>query len=227
MEKIKIIYEDKDVLVINKPAGLTIHAGVKTEKTLVDWLLEKYPEIKNVGEDPARPGIVHRLDKDTSGVMIVAKNQPAYDWLKNQFKNRLVKKTYIALVRGLVEKDFGTINLPISRSLKKRIRQTTKTTAASRAAITEYKVIKRLQDLNLTLVEAYPFTGRMHQIRVHFKSINHPLAGDKIYTTKKYKDFEKFPRLMLHAQKLKIVLPGSIEKIFEAELPEDFKNYID
>lgn len=217
MEEVKIIYEDKDVLAINKPAGLLVHGP----NSLVDWLLKKYPEIKDVGEDSIRPGIVHRLDKDTSGVLLVAKNQKAFEYLKEQFQNRKIKKTYLVLVDEIIKDNSGVINLPIAKS-KKDFRKKTaggKMVGISREAVTEYKVIKRFD--KFTLLEVYPKTGRTHQIRVHFKAINHPVAGDKLYGRQ-----NNLNRQFLHASSLEFKLPdGSVIKL-EADLPEDLKNFL-
>jgi len=219
MEEIKIIYEDDDVLAINKPAGLLVHG----QDSLVDWLLENYPEIKNVGEDPARPGIVHRLDKDTSGVLLVAKNQRAFEYLKEQFKNRKIKKKYIVLVWGDIKNDKGIIDLPIAKS-KKDFRKRTSTGKVAgkiREAITEYKVLKRFSVY--TLIEVSPQTGRTHQIRVHLKAIGHPVVGDKLYGPKE----APIDRQFLHANSLEFkLLGGSVIKL-EADLPEDLKNFLD
>jgi len=217
MEEVKIIYEDKDVLAINKPAGLLVHGP----NSLVDWLLKKYPEIKDVGEDSIRPGIVHRLDKDTSGVLLVAKNQKAFEYLKEQFQNRKIKKKYIALVEGNIKDSNGIIDLPIGKSKKdfRKKSSTGKIVGKIREAITEYKVLKRFK--NFTLVEVFPKTGRTHQIRVHFKAINHPVAGDKLYGRQ-----NNLNRQFLHASSLEFNLPNGARIKLEADLPEDLKNFL-
>ncbi len=218
MEDIKIIYEDDDVLAVNKPAGLVVHGP---DNSLVGWLLNKYPEIKNVGEDSTRPGIVHRLDKDTSGVLLVAKNQKTFEYLKEQFQNRKIKKKYIVLVYGKLKVESGIIDLPIGRSrtpLKRLASE--KARGKLREAITEYKVIKKFPDY--TLVEAFPQTGRTHQIRVHFKAVGHSVAGDKLYGSK-----GELSRQFLHANSLEFkLLGGSVIKL-EADLPKDLKNFLD
>lgn len=227
----EIIYENKDILVLNKPAGTVVHSGVKTGKTIVDWLLKMRPTIKGIG-DSQRPGIVHRLDKNTSGVLLVAKTNPMYNFLKKQFKQRLVQKTYLALVYGQMEKETGKINLPIGRSPKNRIKQTTKPTINSRPALTEFKLIKRFSNFSkvkdgFSLIEVKPFTGRTHQIRVHLAAINHPLVGDRLYITKPYRPaVDIFKRPWLHAWKIKISLPQNKEKEFEAPLPADLKQFL-
>jgi len=216
MSDIKIIYEDKDILAINKPTGLVVHG----ENSLVDWLIKKYPEIKGVGEDPERPGIVHRLDKDTSGVLLIAKNQKSFEYLKEQFQNRKIKKKYIVLVCGKLKVESGVIDLPIGRSktpLKRLASE--KARGKLREAITEYKVIKKFD--NYTLVEAFPKTGRTHQIRVHFKAIGHPVAGDKLYGRQ-----NNLNRQFLHANSLEFNLLNGARIKLEADLPEDLKNFL-
>ena len=233
----KIIYEDGDALVINKPAGLLVHP-VKissqiskiNEPTLADWLTRKYPEIKQVGEDPLRPGIVHRLDKDTSGVMIIAKNQPAFEFLKRQFAEKKVKKIYLALVAGELNPPTGgkkgIINLPIGRSKKNPTLRlaSPKARGKLREAITEYKILEifRGAGKNCTLLKAYPKTGRTHQIRAHFKAIGHPVVCDKLYS-KKTPCPEGLNRQFLHSYSLEITLPDGNRGRFETNLPDDLE----
>jgi 23S rRNA pseudouridine1911/1915/1917 synthase len=234
-----IIYENKDVLVINKPAGLIVHSASSTrtdlkeiprsvlvEKTLADWLIKNYPGLKNVGDEPElRPGIVHRLDKDTSGVLIIAKNQPTFEYLKNQFQNRKVKKTYIALVIGNLKDKKGTINLPIGRSKSSPTKRlaSQKARGKLREAITEYKILEKFN--GFTLVEAYPKTGRTHQIRVHFKAIGHPVVCDKLYSKKPICPFG-LNRQFLHAYSLELTLPDKSRSRFEADLPDDLEKVL-
>lgn len=218
----EIIYENNDFLVINKPAGLLVHKTSKNEEnTLVDWLIKKYPEIVKVGDSILRPGIVHRLDKDTSGIMIIAKNQKTFDYLKNLFKNHQIKKTYLALVWGIPENKKGVINIPIG--LKSgSIKRTIYSEKLKKQAITEYKVLKSFKNSNgdlLSLLEIYPKTGRTHQIRVHLKSIGCPICGDKLYGKKN----DYFKRLMLHALSLEFNIDnGKIIKV-ETNFPSFFK----
>lgn len=222
--KLNIIYEDKDVIVINKPAGLTTHPS-QTQKsgTLANALLAYHPLLKNVGEDSMRPGIVHRLDKDTSGLMIIAKNQNAFDRLKNQFQERKVVKKYLALVNGRLEKPSGEIRAFISRSKSDPTRQKITTVQEGKEAITLYKAIKEYK--KFTLIEARPKTGRMHQIRVHLKWLGHPIVGDQ-----KYGNFIDCPpnlkRQFLHAAYLKIKLPDGQTKEFNAPLPKDLNDIL-
>ncbi|MFC1756767.1 RluA family pseudouridine synthase [Patescibacteria group bacterium] len=204
---IPIIYEDENILAIDKPSGLLVHpAESTTGETLIDWILEKYPDIKNVGEDISRPGIVHRLDKETSGTMLVAKDQETFEFLKEQFQNRKIKKTYSALVTGEVKNNTGTIETPIQRFTK------------SRDALTEYKITERFKDF--TLLEAYPKTGRTHQIRIHLKSIGHPIVCDKIYTKKPQCPFG-LNRHFLHAQSIEFNLENGSKIKLETDLPKD------
>lgn len=227
MEDIKIIYEDDDILAVNKPAGLLVH-NVSSSKihdsSLVDWLIEKYPEIKKVGEDSERPGIVHRLDKDTSGILLVAKNQKTFEYLKSQFQERKIKKKYIALVEGVIKGDEGTINLPIAKSKGDFRKKTSvgKMVGKEREATTEYKVLKKFS--KYTLVEVFPKTGRTHQIRVHFKAIGHPIVCDKLYGPKKQVCPSGLTRQFLHANALEFNLLDGSRIQLEADLPLDLQN---
>lgn len=223
MEKIEIIYEDENILAVNKPAGLLVHGP----DSLVDWLIENCPEIKKVGEDPERPGIVHRLDKDTSGVLLVAKNQKAFEYLKSQFQERKIKKKYIALVEGNIKDKEGIINLPIAKSKGDFRKKTSvgKMVGKEREAVTEYKVIKKFPDY--TLIEAYPKTGRTHQIRVHLKAIGHPVVCDKLYGSKKQTCPPGLARQFLHANALEFSLLDGSRINLEADLPRDLQNVLD
>jgi len=217
---LSIVYEDSDLIVINKPSGLITHPKNKTDtsKSVVSWLLEKYPSIKNIGEDPLRPGVVHRIDKYTSGLLIISKTQKSFDYLKNQFKERKIEKTYIALVHGKLKDSSGVIKSPLG---KIGIKQTTKIKGKKelkgKEAITEYKVKKRFN--NYTLLEIYPKTGRTHQIRVHLKSIYHPIVGDVLYG-KKVENI-KINRLFLHAFQLKLVTLSGKNIFIQTDLPEE------
>lgn len=228
-----IIYENRDVLVINKPAGINVHPDT-THKTgtLIQEILKTHPEIKGIG-DPAiggtsepniRPGIVHRLDKDTSGVMIITKNQPAFEYLKKQFVERKIKKTYIALVAGKLNQKNGVIDLPIGRS-KSPLRRlaSPKARGKLREALTEYKVLETFS--GYTLVEVYPKTGRTHQIRVHFKAIGHPIVCDKLYSKNPICPYG-LSRQFLHAYSLELTLPDKSQNRFEADLPDDLQKVL-
>ncbi len=215
-----IVFEDDDVLIINKPAGLVVHPDNKyKDNTLSDFVVENYPEIKNVGQE-ARPGIVHRLDKDTSGLIIVAKNQKAYDYLIDVFKNRQIEKKYFALVYGILKEKKGIIVYSLEKKGKVRARLS----KISKPAVTRYEVIKEYGE-KFSLLDVKIETGRTHQIRVHLTKIGHPIVGDQEYRFRKMEDTE-LERQFLHAHYLKLRLPSGIENNFEIELPEDLNNFL-
>lgn len=231
--KIKVLYEDKDILVVDKPSGISVHPdGRSEEKTISDWFVKKYPRSKNIGEsifvdgkEIKKPGIVHRLDKETSGVLILAKNQKAYEFFKNQFKGREIKKTYNVIVSGSVKNDHATINKPIGRSPTDFRRHLAGRGARGelREAITEYRALKRFTvgTKKFTYLEIHPKTGRTHQIRVHMKFINHPVVCDSLYDPKG-PHLKGFNRLALHAKSIEFKdLKGEILKI-ESPLPKEF-----
>ncbi len=226
----KIIFEDKNLLVINKPVGILVHARdeqlLDQEPTIVHWLLKKYPTIKKIGDNPIlRPGIVHRLDKEASGVMVVAKTSAAFDFLKNQFKNREVKKEYLAWVYGQLSKNWDTISFPIGRSREegrmaaRPISTTKEENQPGKEAVTEYEVLQI--EPHKTLVKVMPKTGRTHQIRVHFFALNHPLIGDPLYQSKSFKTIPS-ERLLLHAHKLTFKNLEGEEQTFTAPIPKKF-----
>lgn len=222
---IEIIYMDSDIIVINKPPGISVHGGYSVvSAAVVDFLLARFPEIKSVGEDPTRPGIVHRLDKDTSGVMVVARNQKSFAALKELFQKRLVEKTYVAIVCGRPRIRQGVISLPIGRIVKNPTKRGVaagrSAIRASREATTEYLVIKGGDQYSL--VELRPKTGRMHQLRVHLKAIGHPVACDTKYGGKKVCCPEGAARQMLHARSLSFSFPEGRRLRFEVEPPSDF-----
>ncbi len=222
---LNIVYEDKDVVVINKPAGLIVHAAREGQKnTLVDQLLNYFPAIKNVGDDSLRPGIVHRLDKDTSGLMVIAKNQKTFEFLKEQFTERKVDKKYLALVHGKVKDDKGVITKSISFSRKNHKKRSALLDSRSKKAWTEYKVLKRFD--NYTLLEVQIKTGRTHQIRVHLASIGYPVVGDQQYKFKRQITPAKLNRQFLHAFYLKFKLPGGKIRKFESDLPAELKKVL-
>ena len=245
----EIVFETDDYLVINKPAGLAVHGGGNIkDTTLADLLIERYPKIKTVGDDPARPGIVHRLDKDVSGLMVVAKNNETFLYLKNQFKDRDIHKEYIALVNGKILNDFGEIDFPIKRSregykmaamphntvdLLSRRKPTDRDQGnlegmfKAREAITEYTVIKRF--IHYTLVQVKIKTGRTHQIRVHFFALGYPLVGDPLYFNKKSKIQNKkanLGRIFLAANKLSFKDRSGETKDFSLEMPAELTNFL-
>ncbi|WP_231109781.1 RluA family pseudouridine synthase [Thermosipho melanesiensis] len=220
---LKIIYEDKDIIVVNKDPGVVTHpTPTFLSGTLVNALMYHCNDFQGIGGE-LRPGIVHRLDKDTSGVIVVAKNDKAHQSLSMQFKERKTEKTYIAIVSGEVKKNYGTIDVPLGRNPV--VRTKIAPVDWGKNAITYFKVIKRFK--NATLLLAFPKTGRTHQIRVHMKYIGHPLLGDELYGRGKKDEIFGVKRQMLHALKLSFYHPSTNEKmIFVAPLPEDFKQVI-
>ncbi len=227
--KIKVLYEDKDILAIDKPSGIAVHADGKTkEKTITDWVLKNYPKMKNVGEpmgEIARPGIVHRLDRETSGVLLLAKTGKAHEFLKQQFQDRSIKKTYIAIVSGSVKDERGFVKKPIGRSPRDFRRYSAGRGARGemREAETFYRVLKRFG--NFTALEVRPKTGRTHQIRVHMKYLNHPVACDSLYNPG-HPCPEGISRLALHAHKIEFQnLKGETVKV-ESPLPNEFEKVL-
>lgn len=235
--EVSIVYEDADVLVLNKPAGLIVHSDGRTkESSVAAWVLAHYPALADVGEPwespqgerVSRPGIVHRLDRDTSGVMILAKTQEAYVFLKEQFQNRTTEKTYRAFVYGHPREDAGTIEAEIVRIRAVPPRWGVARAGEEkkhRAAVTDWRVLMRATDREtgekVALMEARPKTGRTHQIRVHFKHVGHPVVCDKLYAKGK-PCLLGFARQALHASTLSINLPSGELRTFEAPLPDDF-----
>lgn len=225
-----VLYEDKDVIAINKPAGLVVHGDGKTkEPNLVDWLLLKYPEIKSVGEpgrdshgnEILRSGIVHRLDRETSGVMLVAKTQESFENLKKQFQEHKIQKKYEAFVYGQIKVD-GVVDRPIGRSASDFRKWSAQRGARGemREAITEYKVISANKDYSL--VELLPKTGRTHQIRVHMKAISHPLVSDSLYAPN-HDNALGFDRVALHSREVTFMGLDGKSHTVEAPYPEDFE----
>jgi len=211
-----VIYEDAAVVVVDKPAGIVVHPAIgHAEGTLVNALLARYPDLAAAFADQ-RPGIVHRLDRDTSGVMVVARTPEAAAELKRQFGARMVEKTYLALVKGRVAPEEGIVDAPIGRDARHRKRMAA--LPSGRAAQTRYRVLGTVGDY--TWLEAYPLTGRTHQIRVHFDAIGHPVAGDPIYGRRD----DVVPRLALHAWRLVFHHPASGARTsFRAPLADDLR----
>lgn len=257
--KVTILYEDSDLVVVDKPAGISVHHdGKNDEHTLADWFVSMYPESKEVGEPLwidakggerraiLRPGIVHRLDRETSGVIILAKNQETFLFLKDQFQNHSIQKVYRAFVYGyvadpkasLLNGKLGLINAPIGRS-PGDVRMWTAGRGARdpiREAVTAYSVLSRFVDTEdekdmkdnshqFSYLELYPRTGRTHQLRVHLRYINHPIVSDPIYRGKKQKALD-FDRLALHAKSISFVLPSGQDVTVEAPMPKDFASVL-
>lgn len=231
--KLNIIADNGDYLIVNKPAGQLTHPTLADEtNTLVNNILEKYPEIKNVGEDKVRPGIVHRLDKDASGLLVIAKNNKSFKNLKKQFKNRTVNKYYKVLVYGKIEAVVDTIDLPIVRSKRQEkmaaIPKTVKglDTDKGKKATTEFEVEKNF--INFTLLNVKILTGRMHQIRVHMLSYNHPVVGDKLYYQKKNlkANHPEINRLFLHCYKLEFKDLKKEQQTFTVKLPTELEKFL-
>lgn len=229
---IKIIYEDQDIIVIDKPIGVLSQSATSSSSPAVsDFLIKHFPKIKEVGEDEQRFGIVHRLDKDTSGLMIVAKNNESFLFLKEQFKNRKAKKVYTALVHGNIEPREGSIDFKIGRSKTNPQMQTAidskkKEGIKAREALTLYKTVQTFPEYSLLAVEIK--TGRMHQIRVHMKAIGHPIVGDQKYSLKKFANKNQdLRRQFLHASELTVALPNDGElKTFRSNLPTDLEAFL-
>jgi 23S rRNA pseudouridine1911/1915/1917 synthase len=234
-----VIYEDENFIAVDKPAGLLVHKTPNSkELTLVDWLVERYPEIKNVGDDPKlRPGIVHRLDKDTSGILIVARTQRFFSYFKELFQKHEIKKTYLALVHGELKPRQGIIEKAISLKLGTVCRTIYKG-KLEKPAVTEYRLLKFFQYnqyntlsaiadkvLYFSLVELIPKTGRTHQLRVHLASIGHPVAGDRLYG--RQENPWNLKRQFLHAQSIEFSLPNRSRIKIEADLPDDLQEIID
>ena len=216
---IDIIYENDDLLVINKPSGMVVHpAPGNYENTLVNALLGKYP----LSNGLERPGIVHRLDKDTSGVMLVAKNDDTHYKLSEMIKERKVKRTYVALVSGVIQHETGTIDAPIGRCENNREKMAV-TSLNSKQAVTHFKVLKRFK--NHTLIECNLETGRTHQIRVHMNYIGYPIVNDPLYGKE---IIDKEYGQLLHSKKISFNNPRDNEKLtFEVDVPERFKEILE
>ncbi|MBI4193228.1 MAG: RluA family pseudouridine synthase [Candidatus Colwellbacteria bacterium] len=235
MDSPKVVYEDDNFIALNKPAGMLVHRARvarpanrrsaknrgETEETIADYLVRAHPEVSGVGDDPdERPGIVHRLDRGTSGILLVAKNQPYFEYLKRLFQTRAIAKTYLALVRGVPRAKAGVVNKPISiqtGSVKRTVHRGKKT----QEAVTEYKTLKTFRDS--ALVEARPLTGRTHQIRVHLASIGHPVVGDVLYGGRSARWTVSPPaRQLLHAHTLTFPSAPGRTITLVADLPPEF-----
>lgn len=230
---IEVIYEDDDCVVVNKPVGMLVHDdGRSTEPTVVDWLLARAPEARGVGEAGRTPdgtpmersGVVHRLDRDTSGVLILAKTQEVFGFLKSQFHDHQVRKEYRAFVYGNMKERWGTINRPIGRSSKDfRLRSAQRGARGTiREALTDWELI--IQSSTHAYLKVFPKTGRTHQIRVHLKAVGRPIVGDTLYAPEELRNGDSlgFARLALHAYSMRIRLPDTSEHTFVTPLPPDF-----
>jgi 23S rRNA pseudouridine1911/1915/1917 synthase len=215
---VEILYEDASVIAINKPAGLIVHAGAGAHSgTLVNRLVHHFERLSKTGGD-LRPGIVHRLDKGTSGVLLVARDDAAHQALSAQFAARTVEKVYLALVQGQVRGDSGRITTPVARDPVRRTRMTTKL-GRGRTALTEYRVLRRLE--GFTYLEVRIGTGRTHQIRVHLASIGNPVAGDRLYGAR------PAGRIFLHAWRIAFTSPATGERVtVEAPLPAELEQWL-
>jgi 23S rRNA pseudouridine1911/1915/1917 synthase len=217
---VDVLYVDDDLIAVNKPAGLVVHAGAGQHSgTLVNALLHEFQTLSSVGGDE-RPGIVHRIDKDTSGVLVVARTDAAHRKLAEQFAGRSVEKTYLALVQGVVARDNGIIDTPITRDPVRRTRMTTKL-SHGRAALTSYKVLERFD--KFTYLEVKIGTGRTHQIRVHLSSIGHPVAGDTLYGAAA----QDYGRFFLHARRIRFASPSrGVPLEIEAPLAPELTDWL-
>lgn len=226
--QIKIIEDKDDFLIIEKPARLLVHSTDKGETdTLVDWLLSKYPELRQIGDDPQRPAIVHRLDKDVSGLMVIPKTQEAFEYFKKQFKLRTLTKKYTALVHGQIERDEDDITFAIGRSKSNPGLFAARSVGqleefSGKPAHTKFNVTKRF--VNHTLLEVQILTGRTHQIRVHLLAYGHPIVGDPLYGKKPNKELG---RIFLHANHLSFTGPDAQEYAFESPLPEALASFLE
>lgn len=227
---IEIIEDSEDFLIINKPPGLLVHATEKNEtSTLVDWAIAKYPALKKIGEDPKRPAIVHRLDKDVSGLMIIPKTQESFEYFKKLFKLRELTKKYTALVYGEIQREEDTIDLPIGRSRNSKglfVARPHSQEGDAKNALTKILTLKRFT--NYTLLEVQIMTGRTHQIRVHLLSYGHPIVGDPLYSTKIRARFGKRPidRIFLHASHLSFTDAKGQKFEFNSPLPKVLKEFL-
>jgi 23S rRNA pseudouridine1911/1915/1917 synthase len=218
-----IVFENNDLIVVNKPAGMVVHpAAGHSSGTLVNAMLGYEPDIEGIGGEE-RPGVVHRLDKETSGLILLAKNERAHRWLQDQFRLRRVEKTYLALVDGKPPTPSGRVETFIGRDPSHRKRMAIVSESRGREALSEYKTVESFA--NHTLLEFHPLTGRTHQIRLHCAFLGCPIVGDEIYGRKK--STVEIDRHFLHAYRLRIILPGEKEKrLFEAPLPDELERVL-
>ncbi|NMB89338.1 MAG: RluA family pseudouridine synthase [Chloroflexi bacterium] len=221
---LEIVFENQDILVVNKPAGMVVHpAAGHSTGTLVHAALSHAPDMEGISGEQ-RPGVVHRLDKDTSGLILLAKNDAAQRWLQNQFRSRQVKKVYLALVDGLPPTPSGRVETPIGRDPSHRKQMAVVPIKRGREAVTEYHTLESFPQH--TLIEAHPVTGRTHQIRIHMAFLGCPIVGDRLYGRRS--PTLPLDRQFLHAARLRVVLPGEKDpREFEAPLPADLQAVLD
>ncbi len=231
MNKFKIVYQDDNLLVTDKLPGMSVFPeGEEKNETFIDILIGSIPNLKNVGKAP-RHGIVHRLDKDTSGILLIAKNDRSLEFFQERFRQGDVKKEYVALCTGIFSENEGAIETLMARSPKDRRKQKAfplydiRIKGKARKATTDYQVLKKFR--NYTLIKAIPHTGRKHQIRCHMTHIGHPIAGDDLYGFRDRSLPEELNRQFLHAESLEVSMPDGEKKKFRAELPDDLKRVLD
>lgn len=221
-----LIDQQADWLVIEKPSGVVIHpASGFRGVSLSEVLLEDFPELRGVGEDASRPGIVHRLDRDVSGVLLVARTSKAYEVFKREFKEGKAEKVYLGLVHGVVLQSSGVIDFSIARSRIDRHKMAARADGEGRASVTEFEVLQSFQQF--TYLKLRPRTGRTHQLRVHLNAINHPLVGDTVYHPRKWKVQADLGRIFLHAHQLTIGCPDGERRTFVSPLPPKLKAFLD
>jgi 23S rRNA pseudouridine1911/1915/1917 synthase len=236
MIDIPIVFEDSDIIVINKPPGIVVNRAESVKfKTVQDWILHTYPNLTNMSnlgdhEFVSRAGIVHRIDKETSGLLLIAKNVPTFLELQRQFKEHIVKKQYIAIVHGVLVPEEGEIRAPVGRLPWNKERFGI--VPGGKESVTKYRVQDTRYEVHgqkISVVELYPETGRTHQIRVHLKYINHPIVGDYLYAGRKTARDDRVwaPRVMLHAWNITFIHPGTgAEVAFIAPIPDDMNRII-
>jgi len=225
LKQIKVIDDKDDYLIINKPTNLLVHPTDKNEpNTLIDWLIKKYPELRKIGEDLQRPAIVHRLDKETSGLMVIPKNQQMFEHLKSQFKKRLIEKKYYALVHGQLDTKEDLISFRVGRSSQTGAMAAHPfNSSLGKEALTQYDVIKEYK--KFSFVDVMPKTGRTHQIRVHFFALGTPVVNDPLYKSKKFKPVE-IENMFLQAYYLKFTDLQNNEMEYEIDLEKKLNNFI-
>jgi len=221
---LETLFENEDLVIVNKPAGMVVHpAPGHSSGTLVHAVLGNFIDLQGIGGE-LRPGIVHRLDKDTSGLIIIAKNEQAHRWLQDQFRLRKVEKTYLALVDGKPPTPAGRVEAAIARDMTHRKQMAVVSEGRGRSAVTEYRTVQQFEQH--TLIEAHPLTGRTHQIRLHMAFLGCPIVGDLVYGRKK--STLEISRHFLHAYKISIILPGEHEpRTFSAPLPSELQAVLD